>query len=134
MASRGQRNKIGVVTTTEYSTVPDTDYRNSSVIVGNNGNHGLPDYSHTPNRIYIKIGKTGFREMRVYDGSGKAIFEIGYHPEKNLTGNRTEKVLHYHAIGNKEDPLFHQRAHPMTEDVYGQYKAFLNRWGIFWHE
>lgn len=132
MASRGVVNELGVVTTSEYSKVDGSDYKNASVLSGNDGLHSLPDYSHTkPDRIYVKLDSRGFREMRIYGNDGKVVLEIGYHPEKNLTGNSHEPVLHYHGFGFN---LEHLKANPMTKEIYDKYKDYLNHWGIYWHE
>lgn len=132
MSSRGTYNKLGFASTEEYSKVEDTEFLNSVVLVGNNGLHGLPDYSHSkPDRIYIKLDRNGFRELRYYDSFGKVSLEIGYHPEKNLTGNKKTKVLHYHLFGPN---LEHYGAHLMIKEIYNMFKVYLNHWGIYWND
>ncbi|MCR5091563.1 MAG: hypothetical protein K6B51_02555 [Bacilli bacterium] len=132
MASRGVVNSLGVITTDEYTTVAGSEFHNSVVLVGNKHLHGLPDYSHRkPSRIYIKMNQGVFREMRVYGSDGRAELEIGYHPEMKLTGNRHEKVLHFHSFGPN---LEHFEAQKMTKEVYEKYKLYLNHWGINWYE
>ena len=64
--------------------------------------HGLPESAHS-STAYIKLDHNGvFREMRFYDKNHVLYLEIGYHPEKSLTGNRHTPILHYHTY----DPLF----------------------------
>lgn len=131
MASRGTVNRLGVVTTSEYSPVDGGTFLNATELTGNNGNHGLPDYSHTsPNRIYVKTDIKGFREMRIYGDDGKVTLEIGYHPEKNLSSDG-QRVLHYHIYDSN---LNRTIAKPMKKEVYNKYKDYLNHWGIYWHE
>ena len=120
MASRGTVNRLGTVTTSEYSPVEGSSFLNAIELKGNNGNHGLPDYSHTtPNRIYVKTNDTGFREMRIYGDDGKVIFEIAYHPEKRLLSNG-KPVLHFHFYGAN---LERTKAIPMTNEVYKNIKT-----------
>lgn len=98
MSSRGARAKNGHVTDSEYKIVKTIG--EAKVLEGAGNNHGLPDYAHSPNAIYIKEDHEGnFREMRVYDENGNPLYEIGYHGEKSLTGDRNTKVLHYHLFG-----------------------------------
>ena len=76
MSSRGARIKNGHVTTTEFSSVREIE--GAKVLVGTGTQHGLPDYSHKPNSIYIKENRNGsFRELREYDKTGFPIIEIG---------------------------------------------------------
>lgn len=104
---------------------------NASELVGNQGNHSLPDYSHTKNgRIYVKKDKRGFREMRVYDDDGKVILEIAFHPERNLDSSGSN-VLHYHLYGKNFERSV---AKAMDNEIYNLYKKYLNHWGIYWNE
>lgn len=66
------------------------------------GKHGLPESAHS-SFAYIKLKPDGtFHEMRFYDKNHLLYLEIGYHPEKSLTGNTHTNVLHYHTY----DPSF----------------------------
>jgi len=131
MASRGTVNRLGIVTTNQYSTVEGSAFLNAIELYGNNGNHGLPDYSHTtPNRIYVKTDTKGFREMRIYGPDGKVSIEFGYHPEKNLSADG-QRVLHYHLYDSN---LNRTLAKQMTMDLYNKYKDYFNHWGIYWNE
>ncbi len=126
MSSRGTYTKNGHVTTTEYS--PSHTVENAVVLVGNNGNHGLPDYSHTPNRIYIKEYPDGnFQAMRIYDDKGKSVLEIANHYEPSIAGNHHIKVLHYHLIGDNFD---RSPAIPITDELRKKYKKILGRYGL----
>ena len=72
------------------------------VLEGIAGKHSLPESAHS-SYAYIKLKPDGtFHEMRFYDKNHVLYLEIGYHPENNLTGNRTTPVLHYHLY----NPLF----------------------------
>ena len=81
MSSRGSKSDNGHVTTNEYRMKNDKKVYDAKVLVGTTKQqHGLPDYSHSPNSKYIKENPDGsFREMRVYDDTGFPIIEIGYH-------------------------------------------------------
>ena len=72
------------------------------VLEGIAGKHSLPESAHS-SYAYIKLKPDGtFHEMRFYDKNHVLYLEIGYHPEPNLTGNRSTPVLHYHTY----NPLF----------------------------
>ena len=129
MSSRSAKTKNGHVTTEEYEESGKNVF-DAIVLKGKSGNHGLPDYSHTPNRKYIKENSDGtFREMRVHDENGKAIFEIGYHAEESLTNNRHEKVLHYHYIGDNFERSPAIKLEKNTS-VYDEYKKYLEEYGL----
>jgi len=126
MSSRGARIKNGHITTHEYHTA-DTLY-DAKILEGNKGSHGLPDYSHSPNSIYIKQSHDGsFREMRVYDHEHYPILEIAYHGEQSLTGNRHEKILHYHIINRQ---FARSKAQKITGTIYQQYRKYLEAYGL----
>ena len=128
MSSRGAVIKNGHITTDEYKTIKEVE--GAKVLVGKNGNHGLPDYSHTPNRKYIKENKDGsFRELRDFDKDRNLILEIGYHGEINLTGNRHVPVLHYHFFDKDLRHLKAQRLMSNSE-IYKKYKRILERYGL----
>ena len=121
MSSRGARTKNGHVTTKEFRCIREVE--GAKVLVGTGTQHGLPDYSHTPNRIYIKENHDGsLRELREYDKSGFPIIEIAYHAEPQLTGNRHEKILHYHTF---EEDLSRNKAKRLTENLREKYYRYL---------
>lgn len=130
MASRGVVNRLGFITDVEYKNTGN-DFGNASEIIGIGTNHSLPDYSHSgPNRIYVKTDSNGFRAMRVYGDNGKAKLEIAYHPERNLKPNGAN-VLHYHLF---DENLVRTRAAFLTDELYEQYRQYLNHWGIYFNE
>lgn len=130
MSSRGAVTENGHVTTSEYENVEEV--YDAKVLVGKDGRHGLPDYSHSSNRKYIKENRDGtFREMRDYDKMGHPIIEIGYHPEPQLTGNRHEKVLHYHLFEENLDRVMGGEISPTKNaDIYYKYRKYLGAYGL----
>lgn len=129
MASRESKTRNGHVTTNEFKTVKMI--HNAKVIEKASGNnHGLPDYSHTPNRIYIKELKDGsFRELRAYNSDGYPILEIGYHIEPSITHNRKDSVLHYHIFGEN---LERSKAIELKNDseIKQKYQIYLSEYGL----
>jgi hypothetical protein len=134
MASRGSKATNGHVTTTEYKMKDSNSYvYDAKVLVGTSPkNHGLPDYSHTPNSKYIKENPDGsFREMRIYGGNGEPLREIGYHPEQSLTGNRHEYVLHYHIFeANLNRVMGGRVSETENAEIYDKYKKYLKGYGL----
>lgn len=94
--------------------------------------HGLPDYSHSPNSKYIKENSDGtFREMRDYDSEKYPIVEIGYHAEPNLTGNRHEKVLHYHLFDPELKRILGGKISATeNSEIYIKYRKYLREYGL----
>ena len=126
MASRGAVAKNGHVTEDEYQTVKKV--YEAKVLLGKHGEHSLPDYSHTPNRIYIKENSDGsFREMRVYNEKRRLYLEIGYHGEYHLTGNRKQPILHYHKY---DENLDRTSADYLPKEMYEKYKKYLEAYGL----
>lgn len=73
---------------------------------GKSTQHGLPMECDT-HREYLKLRSNGkFHELRVYGPDHCVETEISWHPEKSLTGNKTDKVLHYHKYIYKENGSF----------------------------
>lgn len=131
MSSRGAKVENGHVTTKEYHL--DHMVFDAKVLLGNTPKqHGLPDYSHSPNRKYIKENPDGsFREMRVYDKDGSPVLEIGYHAEPNITGNRHEKVLHYHTFNSNLDRKLGGKLSIIdNKEIYFKYKKYLEVYGL----
>lgn len=136
MSSRGAKATNGHVTTTEYKMKTEDSYiHDAKVIVGTSSSqHGLPDYSHTPHRKYIKENSDGsFREMRIYGDKGQPLLEIGYHGERPLTGDRNTKVLHYHVLTviSTTDIIRSPavRLHKNSK-MYKQYQKYLKEYGL----
>ncbi len=133
MSSRGSKTANGHVTTNEYHLKDEKMVHDAKVLVGaTKQQHGLPDYSHSPNSKYIKENSDGsFREMRVYDDTGFPIIEIGYHAEPNLTGNRHEKVLHYHTFDSDLNrKLGGKVSSAENADIYEKYRKYLKEYGL----
>ena len=71
--------------------------------------------------------------MRIYGNQGQPLLEIGDHGEKPLTGNRNEKVLHYHILNAVtttnivRNPAV--RLHKNSK-IYEKYKKYLERYGL----
>jgi len=131
MSSRGAVIKNGHVTPDEYDIVRSV--YDASVLIGKTKQqHGLPDYSHTPNRKYIKENPNGtFREMRVYDSECNPIIEIGYHPEPKITGNRHENVLHYHTFSSDlSRHMGGELSKSQTPELYEKYAKYLKEYGL----
>lgn len=94
------------------------------------GKHGLPESAHHSN-AYMKLTPDGrFREIRFYDKNHVLYLEIGYHKERNITGNNTQSVLHYHTY----DPTFSKTkignggrspAIPLTKEMKAKYKKYF---------
>ena len=130
MSSRGAVILNGHVTTNEYS--PVSNILEAVVLKGNEGFHGLPDYSHSPKRKYIKENPDGsFRALREYDENGFPIIEIAYHPEQSLTGNRHEYVLHFHLFKpNLERIMGGKLSETENAVIYYKYKQYLVVYGL----
>lgn len=127
MSSRGAVIKNGHITTSEYTVKYEID--DMKILVGIGNNHGLPDFAHTPNSIYVKENKDGsLREMRFYNNECALGFEIGYHAEPNITGNRHEKVLHYHEI---DENLNRTPAEKMPKSLKDKYRKYLEVYGLY---
>ncbi|MCQ2437330.1 MAG: hypothetical protein MJ099_02910, partial [Clostridia bacterium] len=86
-------------------------------------------YFRTGGKLCFADGS--FREMRVYDSEGFPIIEIGYHAEPNLTGNRHDKVLHYHTFdSNLKRSLGGKVSATENADIYEKYRKYLKEYGL----
>lgn len=130
MSSRGAKIKNGHVTTKEFETLHLVG--DAKVLIGTGTNHGLPDYAHTPGRVYIKENPDGtFRELRKYDEHGFPIPEIGYHPEPNLTGNKSQKILHFHTFDKNFNRFMGGKvSKTINSDIYKKYRMYLEAYGL----
>lgn len=66
----------------------------------------------------------------MYDKSHVLYLEIAYTIEESLTGNRHEKVLHYHTYDsrfskNKDGPFSRSEAKLLTESMKKKYQKFF---------
>lgn len=66
------------------------------VLKGIQGHHKLPEESKTGNAYIILDDKNNVRRVRFYRKNHKALLDVEYHGEENLTGDRNKKVYHYH--------------------------------------
>ncbi len=132
MSSRGAVAKIGYVTMDAYMTIKITD-SGVKILEGLNGNHSLPEISHSPNSIYAKLkkDKKTLHEIRFFDENCNCIFEIGYHPEPNLNNkDRNVNILHFHYYNknfdrsNAIDMKFHN-------EIKEKYKIYLEEFGLY---
>ena len=122
MSSRGSLAKNGHVGTNEYDIV-EILQSGAEVLKGKGKNHSLPDYSHTPNRVYVKKEHDGsFREMRFYGDDHKVFLEIGYHGEASLNSDTRIKEWHYHLYDKN---LTHSKASFLSKDLVSKYWKYL---------
>ena len=129
MSSRGSIIKYGFVTTNDYSTLFVTS-TGAKVLVGIGNNHSLPELSHSPNSIYVKLkndNKT-LHEVRFFDENCNPIIEIGYHPEPNLNNkNRENNILHFHTYKG----LVRDKTVIMNDEIFNKYKFVLKEFNIY---
>ncbi len=92
MSSRGSVAKNGRITDEEYETT-DILLHGEKVIEGIGRNRSMPDYSRSPNSIYVIYKRGVFHAMRIYGEDHMPIIEIAYHPEPNLNnGDRLHSI------------------------------------------
>lgn len=110
----------------------DSYVLDAKILVGQHHEHSLPDYSHTPNSIYIRGNPDGsFREMRIYGDDGRPILEIAYHMEETLAGNRHTPVLHYHTFTPElKRDLGGILSDTVNAEIYHRYKKYLEVYGL----
>lgn len=132
MSSRGSKAKRGYITTDAYFTKKITQ-NGVKILIGLNGNHSLPELSHSPNSIYAKLKKDNktLHEMRFFDENHNVIFEIGYHPEPNLNQkDRRENILHLHYYDKNLN-----RKEAIKMDLYPEikekYKKYLKEFDLY---
>lgn len=85
--------------------------------------HNLPEESHS-SKAYIKVDSSGnFVRYRQYNSDKTSYFDIDYHKEPQITGNKTEKVFHIHFYdrnGNRDDV-----GRRLSADEIKQYKKYF---------
>ena len=122
MSSRGSRAKNGRYTDNEYKTTGVLE-NGEEILEGLKNNHSMPDYSFSPDSIYI-IKKNGvFHAMRIYNEKHEPIVEIAFHPEPNLNNrNRHDSIWHMHKYSPN---LERGSAELISEDVKIKYRKLL---------
>ena len=126
----GGRGTYAIGNNVGYTYEKVDEIEGVKVLQGKNGKHGLPETAHSSN-AYIKLDSNGnFHEMRLYDKNHCLYMEIAYHGEENLTGNRHEKILHYHTYDSnfsmsKNAPFYRSDAKVLTEEMKEKYKKFF---------
>ena len=85
--------------------------------------HNLPEESHSGN-AYIKLDNQGnFVRYREYNTDKTTHFDIDYHIEPKITGNRTEKVFHIHFYNkNGERDVVGRK---LTQQEIKRYKKYF---------
>ena len=83
-----------------YQWKTDMKIDGIKVLVGLNGQHKLPEESHSSG-VYALLNADGtLRVLRFYDGGHHLRLEIAYHPETELARRagikRDTPILHYH--------------------------------------
>ncbi len=77
-----------------YKTVDKID--GVKVLQGLGILHNLPEEAHS-SKAYLKVDSQGnFVRYREYNADRTSRFDIDYHKEPKITGNKTEKVFHIH--------------------------------------
>lgn len=126
----GGRGTFAAGNPVPYSYKTVSKIEGIKVLEGTGAKHGLPESSHR-SKAYIKLKPDGtFHEMRFYDDNHILYMEIGYHPEKPLTGNNEKPVLHYHLYDNrfsksKTGIFTRTKAAYLTDEMKKQYKKFF---------
>jgi len=126
MSSRGSFAKNGHVTTIEYKTIFKNETLNMEILQGTSKQfHTLPDYSHSPNMVYVKLkdDEVTLHEMRFYDSNCNPIIEIAYHPEPKINnGDMRTNILHYHIYkGLIRGNAIRMDEHPEMSVKYADY-------------
>ncbi len=123
MSSRGSVAKNGHYMDDEYETKYILSH-GEKVIEGIGRNHSMPDYSHSPDTIYVIYKKGVFHAMRIYGADHMPIIEIAYHPEPKLNhGDRDHSIWHMHVY--EKDNLEHKAAMFISDEVKKKYKDYL---------
>lgn len=132
MASRGSAAKNGHVGTSEYKTVSITN-TGAKILEGyDKQHHSLPDYSHTPNSVYVKLKKDGktLHELRIYDSNGNPVIEIAYHPEPAINNGSYDDVVHFHFFKKNLDRVLGGRVRDYP-DIKEKYAKYLKEFGLY---
>lgn len=93
------------------------------VLKGTGQAHNLPEESHSSN-AYIKVDSEGrFVRYREFNSNKTAHFDIDYHPERAITGNVKEKVLHIHFYDSYG--IRDKVGRKLTDEEYQKYKKYF---------
>lgn len=126
----GGRGTYAIGNNVPYTYEKVDEIEGVKVLKGKNGKHGLPETAHS-SEAYIKLDHKGnFHEMRFYDKNHCLYMEIAYHEEEKLTGNRHEKILHYHTYDSnfsmsKDAPFYRSDANLLSEEMKEKYKKYF---------
>ena len=91
------------------------------VLQGLNGKHNLPEEAHFSEAYILVNGEGSFKRYRGYNKNLTSAFDIDYHPEPKITGNR-ERVYHIHFYKNgRRDPVGRE----LTAEEYNKYKKYF---------
>ncbi len=104
-----------------YETIGEIE--GIKVLQGLGNKHNLPEESHT-SKAYIKIDSQGnFIRYREFNDDKTTKFDIDYHIEQKITGNRVDEVFHIHFydINGKRDPV----GRILTDEEYNKYKKYF---------
>lgn len=83
--------------------------------------HGMPEEAKTSKAYIILYPDGNFKRYREFSDDHTAKFDIDFHAEQRLTGNR-EKVYHIHFYPDgKRDRL----GRLLTEEEYKKYKKYF---------
>lgn len=123
MSSRGSVAKNGHYMNNEYWTSKVLPH-GEEVLEGCGNNHSMPDYSYSPNSVYVINKKGVFHAMRVYGEDHMPIIEIAFHPEPRLNNNdREHSVWHMHVFS--KGSLEHSKAENISSKIKQKYRNFL---------
>lgn len=104
-----------------YETVGKID--GVKVLKGTGQAHNLPEEAHS-SKAYLKVdGNGNFVRYREYNPDKTSHFDIDYHKEPKITGNKTEKIFHIHFYDkNGVRDVVGRR---LTKEEFDLYKKFF---------
>lgn len=81
----------------------------------------LPEEAHSSSAYILLNGRAEFKRYREYNSDLTSAFDIDYHPEPKITGNR-ERVYHIHFYKNGiRDPI----GRKLSNEEYDKYKKYF---------
>ena len=129
MSSRGTFAKYGYPTNKEYKTIKVTN-SGAKILIGIDKNHSMPELSHSPNAVYVKLKKDNktLHEIKIFNEFNYPVIEIGFHPEAKLNnGDRMTNILHYHTFNG----IDRSNAYYMNDIIKEKYKIYLKEFGLY---